>query len=294
MYNTSIEKYDFKEGLQHEFEIVDLGKVFKHKKGMMAVPHRAQFYHIVWIKKGQGTHFVDFKPLAIKDNLLIFIPQNSVNRFDPEGSYEGKTIIFTDNFFCKNELDIQYLHSTMLFSDLYDIAQINVACDEQDLSKTLDAMESEFFKEKDNLQSEILHNLLHVFLLQAEREIRKQGFTELKSGVNLDYLIQFKDLLEENYKEIKTVNQYATKINISEKQLHKATTSLIDKTPKQLIDERVLLEAKRLLAHSIQSVKEIAYNLGYEEPTNFIKYFKKHTESTPSEFRELTHNEQLK
>lgn len=291
---STIKKYDFKEGLKHEFEIVDLGKVFEHKKNMMAVPHRAQFYHIIWVKSGKGTHFVDFKPIEINDNMLIFIPQNSVNRFDPEGCYEGKTIIFTDDFFCKNELDIQYLRSTMLFSDLYDIAQINVACDEQDLSKTLDAMESEFFKEKDNLQSEIIHNLLHVFLLQAEREIRKQGFNELKSGVNLDYLLQFKDLLEENYKKIKTVNQYATRINISEKQLHKATTTLLDKTPKQIINERILLEAKRLLAHSNNSVKEIAYKLGFEEPTNFIKYFKKHTKSTPSEFKELIHNEELK
>jgi AraC family transcriptional activator of pobA len=288
--SSPIKKYDFKEGLQHEFEIVNLEAIFKHKKNMMVVPHRAQFYHIIWIKKGRGTHFADFKPIEVKNNILIFIPQNSVNRFDPEGEYEGKAIIFTDEFFCKNESDIQYLRSTMLFRDLYDIATINVQCEEKELSKTLEIMENEFLSSKDNVQSNILHNLLHVFLLQAEREIRKQGFKELKSGINLNYLIQFKDFLEENFKEIKSVNQYADKLSISEKQLHKATTSLLDKTPKQIIDERILLEAKRLLAHSNLSIKEIAYDLGYEEPTNFIKYFKKHTESTPSEFRELIHN----
>jgi AraC family transcriptional activator of pobA len=288
--SSQIQKYQFKEGLEHEFEIVDLKQVFQHKKDMMSVPHRAQFYHIIWIKKGKGIHFVDFNPIKVVDNMLIFIPQNSVNRFDPDGEYEGKTIIFTDEFFCKNESDIQYLRSTMLFSDLYDIATINVQCEDKELSKTLEIMENEFLRSKDNVQSNILHNLLHVFLLQAEREIRKQGFKELKSGINLNYLIQFKDFLEENFKEIKSVNQYADKLSISEKQLHKATTSLIDKTPKQVIDERILLEAKRLLAHSNLSIKEIAYDLGYEEPTNFIKYFKKHAESTPSEFRELIHN----
>jgi AraC family transcriptional activator of pobA len=288
--SSQIQKYQFKEGLEHEFEIVDLKQVFQHKKDMMSVPHRAQFYHIIWIKKGKGIHFVDFNPIKVVDNMLIFIPQNSVNRFDPDGEYEGRAIIFTDDFFCKNELDVKFLRTTMLFSDLYDIAKINIHSEEKDLNITLGAMENEFQQSKDNLQSDILHNLLHVFLLQSEREIRKQGFNELKPNTNLDYLIQFKDALEATFKSEKSVNKYASLLNISEKQLHKATTSIVEKTPKQIIDERILLEAKRLLAHSNFSIKEIAYDLGYEEPTNFIKYFKKHAESTPSEFRELIHN----
>jgi len=68
--------------------------------------------------------------------------------------------------------------------------------------------------------------------------------------------------------------------------LNKATSQILDKTPKQLIDERILLEAKRLLVHSNSTIKEIAFILGYEEPTNFIKYFRKHTQNTPSDFRE--------
>jgi len=68
--------------------------------------------------------------------------------------------------------------------------------------------------------------------------------------------------------------------------LHKACTSVLDKTPKQIIDERVVLEAKRLLVYSQQAIKEIAYELGYNEPTNFIKYFRKHAKCTPLEFRD--------
>lgn len=281
-----IRKYSFKDGLKLEFEILDLPEILNSKKEMMTVPHRAQFYHVLWIEKGEGIHFVDFKPISIEDNSIIFIPHNCVNRFDINGNYQGKIILFTDSFFCKNKQDMQFLHSSMLFSDLYDIAMIKVNPQMSDLRVCLNTMETEYLRNPDAEQYHILHNLLHVFLLQAEREMHKQGFEELKSSANLDYLILFKDMLEENFCKEKSVKKYASELSISEKQLHKATTTLLDKTPKQIIDVRILLEAKRLLVHSNQSIKEVAYELGYEEPTNFIKYFRKHTNFTPSEFRE--------
>lgn len=282
----SIEKYKFKEGLNHEFEIIDLEKSFSEHKDVMTVPHRAQFYHILFLEKASGYHYIDFKPVKLEDSSIIFMPENCVNKFDENGSYKGYAIVFTNNFFCKNNQDIQFLRSSILFSDLYDIAKIKVNCVSSELNMIFNLMQTEFIKEPDSVQYYILHNLLHVFLLQSERELKKQGFEELKPSVNLDYLILFKDLLEQNFRLEKSVNKYASELSISEKQLHKATTALLDKTPKQLIDERVLLEAKRLLSHTNESIKEIAYELGYDEPTNFIKYFRKHTNTTPSEFRE--------
>lgn len=281
----NIKKYRFKEGLPLEFEIVDLNRILNVKKEMMVTPHRAQFYHIIIIEKGRGTHYVDFKPVKIENNMAIFMPANCVNAFDKDGEYHGTAIIFTDSFFCKNEQDSKYLNSSMLFSDLYDTATLMLNKEANDFFGVLNAMKAEFEKETDSVQYHILHNMLHVLLLQSEREMRKQGFEELKPSQNLDYLLDFKGKLEENFKKEKSVNKYASGLHLTEKQLYKITTTLLDKTPKQIIDERVLLETKRLLVHTTLSVKEIAYDLGYEEPTNFIKYFKKHTQTTPAEFR---------
>lgn len=282
----SIKKYQFKEGMKLEFEILDLGQILQLKEDMMKVPHRAQFYHVLWIEKGHGTHYVDFKPVPIEDNSIIFIPFNSVNVYDFDGSYEGKVILFTESFFCKNNDDHQFLHSSILFSDLYDTTKMRFQSKGSDLKISINSMEAEYKKSLDSAQYQLLHNMLHIFLLQAEREIKQQGFNELKPSVQLDQLLAFKSLLEKQYREEKSVKYYASELHLSEKQLNKATTSILDKTPKQIIDERVLLESKRLLAHSSQSVKEIAYDLGYDEPTNFIKYFKKHVLHTPSEFRD--------
>ncbi len=281
-----IKKYQFKHGLNHEFEIVDLALLLSNKAGLVTVPHRAQFYHILYIQQGNATHLVDFKPTTIKNNTILFVPHNSVNMFDPHGQYKGKTILFTNNFFCKNQDDANYLQSSILFSDLYNIASIEIDPHNSGITNTFQLLQTEYNRASDATQHQILHNLLHVFLLQAEREMNKKGFAKLPPSPLLDIVVLFKSALEKQFRHEKLVNKLASQLAITEKQLLKATTTLLDKTPKQLIDERVILEAKRLLVHSHLSIKEIAYDLGFEEPTNFIKYFRKHTSHTPSEFRE--------
>lgn len=281
-----IKKYQFKDGLSHEFEILDLSKVLKVHGNIMTAPHRAQFYHILWIEKGAGTHLIDFNPVHIENNTIIFIPKNSVNKFDQERNYTGRGILFTDSFFGQNIDNLKFLNSTILFSDLYGTAKIKIKPSMNLLVETLKIMTSEYILEPNSSQYGILRNLLHTFLLQSEREIREQGFEDLKPSRELELLLSFKELLEKNFQKEKKVYNYAANLNITEKQLHNATSKIMDKTPKILIDERILLEAKRLLVHSAESIKEISYILGYEEPTNFIKYFRKHTNMTPSEFRE--------
>ena len=283
--NNEIKKYQFKSGFNFEFEILDLSKRLKTSGAMMNVPHRAQFYHILWIEKGTGTHFVDFKPIPLKDNMLIFVAHNSVNQYDPKGSYQGKAIIFTKSFFCKNQSDVHFLNSSILFSDLYPTAYFNIIPCGNQLNILVNSIQTEFTRETDHAQYPILHNMLHIFLLQAEREMKTQGFKTLKPGLNLEMLLQFKEILEQEFQRKKSVKEYALLLNVSEKQLHKASTTLLDKTPKKLIDERIILEAKRLLVHSSAPVKEISYQLGFEEPTNFVKYFKKHENIPPLEFR---------
>lgn len=283
---TDIKKYNFKPGLPQELEIVDLANLYARSKAIITATHRAGFYHIIWFQQGSPTHWVDFKPKKIKPNTLLFLNKDVVQRFDNKVKYEGKAILFTDGFFCKSETDTKFLRNSILFNDLFTVSEIQVQKQSKIFEELLQQMTEELQNIKDNLQADILQNLLHNFLLQAEREKRKQNFTEIKKGAYLDYVILFKDLLEINYKSKKQVSFYTKEILITEKRLNKATTKVLGKTPKELIDDRIMLEAKRILAHTSESVKEIGYDLGFVEPTNFIKYFKKHSKLTPTEFRE--------
>ena len=283
---SDIKKYTFKQGLPQEFELLGIGQLYNDHSDTLTTAHRTGFYHILWFQKGDPTHLVDFNPVKIKPNTMLFLNKDTVQRFDKNGGFDGKAILFTDNFFCKTEADTKYLRSSILFNDLLSVSQIHVSKTDSLFADLFTLMEKELENEKDISQSDILKNLLHNILLLSERERRKQDFTEIKKGADLDYVMLFKDLLESNYRELKQVSKYAKKISITEKRLNQATSKVLDKSPKQMIDERIMLEAKRLLVHTNDSVKEIGFGLGFDEPTNFIKYFRKHSLSTPVEFRE--------
>jgi AraC family transcriptional regulator, transcriptional activator of pobA len=281
-----IKQYNFKAGLPQEFEIVNLTELYTKSKHILTNFHRAGFYHIIWFQDCNVTHLVDFKPIKIKPNALLFLNKDVIHRFDNKEKVKGKVLLFTDSFFCKTESDTNFLRQSILFNDLLEVSPIEIQSESKQFNQLLQLMTAEIQVLTDDYQTNILQKLLHSFLLFAEREKRKQKFTQIKKGANLDYVMLFKDMLEIDFKTQKQVSYYAKKIIITEKRLNQATTKIVGKTPKEIIDDRVLLEAKRILAHSNESIKEIAYQLGFEEPTNFIKYFKKHTSVTPTEFRE--------
>lgn len=282
---SDIKKYTFKQGLPQEFELIGIQQLYNKHSDTLTAPHRTGFYHILWFQQGNPTHLVDFNPVKIKPNTILFLNKDTVQRFDKQGGFDGKAILFTDNFFCKTETDTKYLRSSILFNDLFSVCQIQMSKTASLFADLFKLMEKELENEKDISQSYILKNLLHNVLLLSERERRKQDFDEIRKGADLDYVMLFKDLLETNYRKLKQVSIYAKKISVTEKRLNQATSKILDKSPKQMIDERVMLEAKRLLAHTNESVKEIGFDLGFDEPTNFIKYFRKHSHSTPVEFR---------
>ncbi len=284
--SNNIIKYNFKSGLPLEFEILNIADLYKYSKELMIAPHRTDFYHIIWFKEGKGTHLIDFKPHEIKSNSLLFVNKNKVQRFDLAGKYEAKVLLFTDSFFCRSTPDVKFLKETILFNDLFDNSEVQLDKEDKIFGDILKMMEQEVKKKVDQFQHDLLKNMLHNFLLLAERSKRKQGFTEIKKGADLDYTLLFKDSLEIHFRKIKQVSSFAKELNVTEKRLNSATSKILGITPKEMIDERVVLEAKRLLSHTSHSIKEIGFELGFEEPTNFIKYFRKHCHSTPVEFRE--------
>jgi AraC family transcriptional regulator, transcriptional activator of pobA len=282
---SEIQKVKFKPGLSQEIEVIPIAETISKHKPAISTPHRAEFYHILWVQKGAAKYLIDFEPVEVKANSFLFINKGRVLAFDQKSRHDGKLLLFTDDFFARTEENTKYLHSTILFNDLLDIPVTDVNSSSS-LQAIFNAIEAELAREKDTYQYKILHNLLDNLLLFAEREWRKQGFKEITHGPDLDYSVLFKDLLEDQFRTLKSVSGYALQMNVSEKRLTHATTKTLGKSPKIIIDERVMLEVKRLLIHTNFSIKEMAYGLGFEEPTYFIKYFRKHTGKTPIEFRE--------
>ena len=111
--------------------------------------------------------------------------------------------------------------------------------------------------------------------------------THLGNNHNQTYvriLRQFEDLIEDNFRSEKLVKQYAFKLNITEKHLNRVTKSCIGKTSTQLISERIILEAKRMLFYSKLNVSQIGEALGYFDNFYFVRFFKKNVGITPLAF----------
>lgn len=126
--------------------------------------------------------------------------------------------------------------------------------------------------------------LLHTHLLQVERETRLPQPTQLPPRYR-DTFSRFSRAVEASFKRTRLVEDYAQGLNFSAKTLNRACLAVMGNSAKQFIDARVVLEAERLLAHTDLQVTEVASMLGFREPTNFVKFFRREAKQSPGEFR---------
>ncbi|MBN1982515.1 MAG: helix-turn-helix domain-containing protein [Chitinivibrionales bacterium] len=285
----AIKNYTFNAGYPIEIELIpSMAAFLKKSSRVLCNPHRTDFYQILWFQHGCATHVVDFKPIKMEANSLLFINKHKVHMFDNSPDYNGKMVLFTDAFFCRTECDRMFLKSSSLFNDVFDSTGITLdATATSRFTSIFEQMETELQYPRDQFQYHILQNLLHNLLMLADRQRSSLGTVTISPSADLDYTLLYKDLVDAQFKRLKTVGDYAKNMNVTEKRLNNATKKTIGKTPKEMIDERILVEAKRLLVHTRNSIKEIGFELGFEEPTNFIKYFRKHTGKTPIDFRQF-------
>lgn len=274
MVSGEIEAYRFREGLNIEFELVDLQTLYREHRDMLIRPHRTGFYHIIWFKNKSANYIVDFQKVPVTDGSLLFLNKDTVQLYMDDEALSGTALLFTEHFFCKSADDSRFLKSTILFHDLLSIVNLSLNEHSEYLKKYFEFIQIELTNPPGMYQTDILRNILHNLLLASERERKSQGFTEIRKGADLDYIILFRDLLETDFYTNKRVSYFAQKLFVTEKRLNQATSKILGKSPKQMIDERVVLECKRLLVHTNESIKEIGYRLGFEETTNFSSILK--------------------
>ncbi|WP_292009466.1 helix-turn-helix transcriptional regulator [Chryseobacterium sp.] len=247
-------------------------------------PHRTNFHMIYLFTEGKGKHLIDFKELNVKEQYILFISQGQVHAFDPEETYDGRALIFTDEFFIRSGRDQEYFHNSMLFNSIQQ-PYFNTNTDFKELKSVFIEIYNELQKPADRFQGEILHNLLYRIFLLSERQFENQQQTLYPDPKNLQFVARFKKLVEQNYKIHRQVKFYADQLCISQRTLQIATSQILGKTPKEWISERLLIEIKRMLVYDQLSVKEIALLTHYEDVSNLVKFFKEKAGITPTKFR---------
>lgn len=275
-----MKSYPFKASLPFEFEVKDLSQMNRKASSITGIPHRANFYQIIWINSGETTQMVDFTPANLSAGQLLFIGKNQVISFDVESEYSGEIILFTDAFFIRNEFDNRFINHIGLFNSFTVNTPIQT---NSKIDSIRELINNEYISDNDTYSPDIIHHLLSSLLIYSERA--KDNTENPVRCPDYETAMQFSEQVELNYKTMRKVNDYVEYMGISSKVLYKALKSTIGKNPKQFIDERILLEAKRLLVYSDISIKEISFDLGFDEPTNFSKFFREQMGLSPVDFK---------
>jgi AraC family transcriptional regulator, transcriptional activator of pobA len=269
-----------------ECEVLTLSSLFSRKLDhSLEQPQRMHFYLIILFTRGTGTHYVDFSPYAYDPQTILFVSRGQVQKFVVNPDADGFLLLFTSSFLYHNATTQHILRSLQVFDYALHTPKIALQpAQHAELLTQIQSIAEEYRQPADPLTEEILRTQLRLFLLYIER-IRRASQQSLAAHAYYQDFVAFRDLVEQELSRSRTVQYFARQLGVSPRQLNKLTKQVLNKSAKAFIDERVLLEAQRLLAQSTLSIKQIAYHLGFDEPTNFVKFFKKHARCNPGAFR---------
>lgn len=245
--------------------------------------HKHHFYEILWIEEGQSIQHIDFKAYELGPNSLFFISPGQVHQFEEWQTLSGGTILFTAEYFLMNTTQVNKLFELSFLDNLYANPSIVLQADSfREIHHTIALL----IQEHTRIDSSptIKQSLLHVLLGQIQRCVEKQN----KPSYSKRYLVlmkRFKNLLENHFSEPKSVSDYAQMLSITQHHLNHVCKSVAGRTATNIIQERRILEAKRLLVFSGLSVSEIAFGLNFTDSSYFAKAFKAHTGMSPTTFK---------
>lgn len=246
---------------------------------------KSDCYKIIWAKGASCTIGVDGYRILLEKNQLFFAtPLNSLN-FDIENK-ELVIYAFNREFYCIRDHDSEVSCNGFLFLGSSVPLVVSLSKKEQKSFKLLYAFFIEEFEENDHIQGEMLLVLLKRLLIKSVRIARKVLPEQDMPQSKLDAIRKFNLLVETNYKQKHKVTDYADLMNMSSKSLSNLFARYYNKPPLKVINERLVLEGKRLLTFSDKNINEISFLLGFEEASHFSTFFKKNVGFSPKKYKE--------
>jgi AraC family transcriptional activator of pobA len=250
-------------------------------KDMTQEIHRHDFFYILALKKGAGHHEIDFTPYEVCDNSVFFMRPGQVHQLTLNAGSTGFLVEFKTDFYYHDKLSNQLLRK----ASNKNLCQLD-ATRFKKLFSAATCIFQEYSDKQEGYQDVIRANL-GIFFIELVRHRKDKK----KSNDNVNQYMQqrldeFSELLETHISNHKQVSQYADMMNISTYQLNAITKTTIGKTSSELINDYIILESKRYLLATANQVNQIAYHLGYEDVSYFIRFFKKRTGYSPETFRQ--------
>ncbi|MDL5511105.1 helix-turn-helix domain-containing protein [Arenibacter sp. M-2] len=263
------------------FETIDLGNLLVDKR-MEEDLHRHDFYFLLVLEDANGVHSIDFNDFPVSSNSVFPIRPGQVHRLTLEQGSKGYLITFDADFYTPSN---NYRKETFRKAFLHNCYKLESFKFDTILSVSRFIF-NEFTRREMGYEEIIKANLDMLFIELTRNISEKNTLPKRKEPYEQVLLEEFVQLLEREICTNKEVNEYANMLHTTPYKLNSITKNLLGKTCSQLITQQIILEAKRLLLATSNQINEVAFQLCYEDPAYFIRFFKKHTNYTPQAFRD--------
>lgn len=247
--------------------------------------HKANYYILMIITDDIGRHSLDYTDFFYEKGTILAIRKDQIHRFYHNNNVKGYLLLFREEFLNSYLNESEVAQTIQMFNEL--LTSPKTKLNDEEFSNILSLskqIEKEFLKITDEYSLKIVRSLLHIIITLIHR-IKSKGYNKVQLSNYLKEFIKFQNLLEKNYSDSKKVTYYAEKMGFSTKKLNTIVKYVANKPVKAFIDDVVIIKIKRYLLHTNLSVKEVAFKIGFKDPTNLFKYFKKHTKFTPEAYK---------
>jgi AraC-like DNA-binding protein len=251
------------------------------------VVERMQFHIVVLYVRGVCWHEVDFELHECRPGTLVHVQPGQVQRFGLHDGVEGFALLFRPAFLFVDRPRVGALWSERFFEDVAWPAAVRLAGEDHGEVRQAFERLARVAAVQDGrpLTAALLRHMLAATLLDVARRSRLTDAPSLVAGGERARARELRAAVDRSFKVTRSVLDYAERLGCSTRTLDRLSRTAFGVSAKAYIDARVVLEAKRLLVHTTASVAAIGAELGFSEPTNFVKFFKGRTGTLPGVFR---------
>lgn len=273
---------------QKLYELIPVFPGWENTRTMPVGYHRHLFYELLWITSGSIVQVADFTEFTTTTNRLLFLPKGIVHHCTEGQSANGILLLFNEDFFSLEQAVA--LRGFLIFDPLAKPIQLTLnPGDEKVLHSIVDLLRNDSVEPVSFSHNLVFQSLLYTLLYKVEQIAQRSADSlPVYNGQNQELYFRFSQLLDTHFRAEHTVRFYASALHVSPKQLARSLAiSNHGHTTLELIHARLIMEAKRLLAYSAHSVKEIGFDIGMDDAAYFSRLFKQKTGVSPEAFRTL-------
>ena len=261
----------------------EIGRLEHKLRYQIAVaPHRHTYYEVFWSVVGAGDHYIDFVSYKMTPDTLFFVSPGQIHYSEIDRCV-GYALFFTEQFL-SSQVPRSFLRRLPFYRLEGHEQAVHLRSEQIPLFYSLFRRLEREYLSKSFSKEDMLRAYLQVLLLEAEQlYVPQKNHPDQPSSL---LIREFKDLIEEHFLTKTAVKDYSQLLHVTANHLNATAKQMTGETAGELIRTRVLLEAKRLLVHSEQSILQISRHLNFKDPAYFGRFFKRCTNQSPGEFRQ--------